>query len=112
MSIRDRVNQVLAVWCGADPDGIDQSMTLEDLWASTKDSTSSPHSAIPFADGLEDLIGKLINEFKKPGPVRKDTSGFTPDSFKPKGDIDTVDNLVMAVTVCPGLPATQAGGSA
>ena len=101
MSIRDRVNQVLAVWCGADPDGIDQSMTLEDLWASTKDSTSSPHSAIPFADGLEDLLDKLGQEFKRPGTVRKDTSGFTPGSFKPSGDIDTVDDLVKAVGVCP-----------
>jgi len=111
MSIRDRVNRVLATWCGADPDSIDPTMTLEELWRSTKDNESSPHSAIPFAEGLEDLLKTLGKEFKKPGPVRKDTSGFTPDSFKPKGDIDTVDDLVRAVAVCPNLPSTPAEGT-
>jgi hypothetical protein len=111
MSIRDRVNEVLGDWCGTDPDGIDSTMTLEDLWESTKDSTSSPHSALPFADGLQDLLDKLGKEFKRPGPVRKDTSGFTPGSFKPSGDIDTVDCLVKAVGGCPNLPPTPGEGT-
>ena len=112
MSIRDRVNLVLAVWCGADPDSIDQAMSLTDLWESTRHSASSPHSAIPFQpEGVEDLLVKLGKEFKKPGRVRKDTSGLTPASFKPNGDIDSVDNLVRAVLVCPNLPAMPVRGT-
>ena len=112
MSIRDRVNQVLGDWCGADPDTIDQTMSLSELWARTRDSASSPHSAIPFQpDGVQDLLAKLRKEFRKPGDVRKDTSGFTPDSLKPTGDIDKVDDLVRAVVACPNLLATQAGGT-
>jgi hypothetical protein len=37
MNIRERVNAVLAAWCGADPNSIDSTMTLEDLWISTRD---------------------------------------------------------------------------
>jgi hypothetical protein len=111
VSIRDRVILVLAAWCGTDPNSIDSSMTLQDLWASTKNSTTNPHSAIPFADGLEELLRMLVAEFKKPGLVRKDTSGFTTASFKPKGDIDTVNDLVNAVVHRPNLPSTPAVGT-
>lgn len=112
MPIRDRVNLVLAAWCGADPDNIDQTMSLADLWESTRDNPASPHSAIPFQpEGVEDLVVKLLSEFKKPGAVRKDTSGLTPNSFKPSGDVDSVDDLVRAVVACPSLPPTPARGT-
>lgn len=112
MSIRDRVNLVLAGWCGADPDSIDQTMSLTDLWESTANNASSPHSAIPFQpEGVEDLLVKLGKEFKKPGRVRKDTSGLTPGSFKPNGDLDSMNDLVRAVVVCPNLPPMPARGT-
>ena len=110
MNIRERVNAVLAAWCGADPNSIDSTMTLEDLWISTRDSTINPHSAIPFADGVEDLRRMLNNEFKKPGPVRKDTSGLKRASFK-ASDMNTVGLLVKAVVACPNLLSKAAGGT-
>ncbi|MGO9259411.1 MAG: hypothetical protein ACLQU1_24315 [Bryobacteraceae bacterium] len=85
-------------------------MSIEELWESTLDNLESPHSAIPFQpDGVEDLLEKLRSEFKTPGEVRKDTSGLTPHSFKPDGDIDTVDDLVRAVVTCgnPPPPGTK-----
>lgn len=110
MPIRDRVNQVLADWCGADPDSIDQTMSLEEIWESTRDNPQSPHSAIPFQpDGVEDLLIRLRKEFTNPGADRKDTSGLTPGCFKPSGDIDTVDHLVTAVIVCPNRRLAPAG---
>jgi len=112
-SIRNRVNLVLSAWCGADPNTIDQSMSLSDLWASTGDNPDSPHSAIPFLpEGVEDMLRKLAKEFRRPGTVRKDTSQLTTGSLKPNGDIETVDDLVRAVVHCPNLPPMQAGGIA
>jgi len=105
MTIRERVNNVLADWCGVAPE--DQTISLEFLWISTRDNPQRPHSRTDFQpDGVQDLLVKLKTEFEKPGTVRKNTSRLTPGSFKPNGDIDSVNDLVRAVVDCPNLPPT------
>jgi hypothetical protein len=103
--IRKRVNDVLADWCGETPD--DQTMSLEVLWTSTRNNPERPHDGIDFQpDGVQDLLTKLVKEFKKPGNERKKVSVLTTDSFKPTGDVDSVNDLVQAVVDCPNLPPT------
>jgi hypothetical protein len=105
MAIRDRVNQVLADWCGEPID--DQTTILSELWTATRDNPHRPHDGIDFQpDGVNDLLAKLRTEFRKPGKVRKDTSVLTAVSFKPTGTIDLIDDLVDAVVTCPNLPPT------
>jgi hypothetical protein len=103
------VNEVLADWCGVAPD--DQTMSLEVLWTSTRNNPARPHNGIDFQpDGVQDLLSKLIKEFKKPGKERKRVSVLKTNSFKPNGDIDTVNDLVSAVVDSPNLkPTPQVG---
>jgi hypothetical protein len=109
MVIRYRVNQVLADWCGEDTD--DQTTSLSGLWIATRKNPHRPHDGIEFQpDGVHDLLAKLRTEFKKPGNVRKDISELTAASFKPTGDIDSIDDLVDAVGECPNLPPTAETG--
>jgi hypothetical protein len=106
MAIRRRVNEVLADWCGVSPD--DQTIGLETLWISTRNNPDRPHNGIDFQpDGVQDLRDKLIVEFKKPGNERKRVSVLKANSFKPNGDIETVNDLVRAVLLCPNLQPTS-----
>ena len=96
MSIRARVNSVLADWCGIAP--ANQAISLEALWTSTQNDANRPHNGVPFQpDGVRDLLPKLDAEFTKPGEVLKDTSSLTATSFRPNGNIDAVNSLVAAV---------------
>ena len=106
MAIRKRVNEVLDDWCGIAP--FDQTMTLESLWVSTRNNPQRPHNGIDYQpDGLQDLLAKLVTEFKKPGKERKKVSVLKTNHFKPNGEIDTVNDLVSAVVDCPNLKATE-----
>lgn len=112
MTVRERVNGVLADWCGQASFEIDPTVKLSDLWISTRNNANRPHNGIDFQpDGVQDLLVKLTAEFKKPGSVRKRISVLTANSFKPSGDIDSVDNLVDGVVHCPNLPATPGGAT-
>lgn len=103
MAVRDRVISVLEAWCGSAP--ADNTISLSDLWNDTRNNPNHPHDGIAFQpDGVNDLLDKLKTEFRKPGPVRLDTSVLKTTSFKPNGDIDTVNDLVDAVIACPNLP--------
>jgi hypothetical protein len=102
MAIRKRVNEVLGDWCGVTPD--DQTIALEVLWTSTRNNPDRPHNGIDFQpDGVQDLRDMLVEEFKKPGTERKRVSVLKAGHFKPNGDIETVNDLVRAVVVCPNL---------
>jgi hypothetical protein len=106
MAIRKRVNDVLIDWCGMKPD--DQTMGLELLWTTTRNNPDRPHNGIDFQpDGVQDLRDMLIDEFKKPGTVRKRVSVLKANHFKPNGDIETVNDLVLAVVVSPNLKPTE-----
>ncbi len=97
MSIRVRVNHALFLWCGEAPD--DQETTIANLWEDTRNG-HVPHNGIDLSpDGLDDLRRKLDHEFLS-NPPKKDTSALSNASFKPGGDIDTVDDLVQAVIDC------------
>jgi len=103
--IRERVNQVLADWCGEQP--VDQETSVETLWVTTRNHPSRPHNGIEFQPvAVEDLLSKLASEFSKPGDERKNISVLKPKGFKPLGDIETVNHLIAAVVGCPNLPAT------
>ena len=83
-------------------------MALEDLWNSTRNNPAAPHDGIAFQpDGVQDLLTKLNKEFEGPGPSRKKTSVLTLGSFKPDGDVETVNDLISAVIGCPNLPPTH-----
>jgi len=105
MTIRERVNRVLEDWCGENANNIDQTMSLEVLWTTTRNNPNRPHNGVAFQpEGVMDLLTKLTQEFKKPGNVRKKISVLTTASFKPNGTIDTIDNLVEAIVGSPNLP--------
>jgi len=105
MTIRERVNTVLSDWCGEVPFELDPTMSLSDLWISTRNNATRPHNGIDFQpDGVQDLLSKLASEFKKPEGDRKRISVLTANSFKPNGTIDTINTLVDAVVRCPNIP--------
>jgi hypothetical protein len=110
MSLRRRVNIVLHDWCGEQPNNIDQTISLDVLWIATRNNPDRPHNGVDFQPlGVADLLSKLTTEFKKPGDVRKQISVLTLNSFKPNGDIDSVDDLVGGVLGCPNLPPIPEG---
>jgi hypothetical protein len=110
MSIRKRVNLVLSDWCGEPPNRINQAISLDVLWTATRNNPDRPHNGVAFqAEGVVDLLGRLDSEFTKPGSVRKRISVLRPNSFKPNGNIDSVDNLVEGVVGCPNLPPMAEG---
>jgi hypothetical protein len=102
VTIRERINQVLQNWCGQSTP--DQSQNLKMLWESTADNDVRPHDGMDFQpDGVEDLIGRLTDEFKRPGPVRK-AIVLQAGDFEPDGTILTIDDLVGAVVTSDNLP--------
>jgi hypothetical protein len=106
MAIRKRVNEVLDDWCGIAP--FDQTMSLQALWESTRNNPKRPHSAMDYQpDGVQDLLTRLVKEFKKPGVERIRVSVLKPGHFKPNGAIETVNNLVKAVGNSPNLEPTE-----
>ena len=105
MTTRRRVNIVLHDWCGEQPNNIEQTMSLAVLWTATRNNPDRPHNGVDFQPlGVADLLSKLTTEFKKPGNLRKQIAVLNLNSFKPNGDIDSVDDLVEGVLGCPNLP--------
>jgi hypothetical protein len=101
MGVRKRVNVVLQDWCGIVPIDTD---SLSVVWDDTRNNPNKPHDGVAFQpDGVNDLLNKLVLEFKKPGNERFDVSVLAAGSFKP-GEIDTTNDLVDAVIGCPNLP--------
>ena len=110
MSVRRRVNIVLQDWCGEQANNIDQTISLDVLWIATRNNPDRPHNGVDFQPlGVADLLAKLTTEFAKPGKLRKQISVLTLNSFKPNGDIDSVDDLVGGALGCPNLPEIPEG---
>ena len=102
-NLPDRVEDVVIAWSTITEPFSTQS-SLETLWNKSGQAQTTPFQT----EGVSKLISMLQAEFQSSQPDARDLSGMLPTDFKPKGAIDTVSSLILAVMFAPTFALSHA----